>query len=422
MSLDRVPAAACAFLACATLASNTPTAHEVVPSSGPQATVVFAASPTTLATLPLDSEGVTVDPGTGLLYTAEAPDPTGDCVVRSITLGGIVSVVGVVPKPAGPCAPRGLEYRNGRLYIADQGAGATGWIFEMDPTTGQAVTFASGVPGANGIAFDSHGNLWITDSLRGFGRVYKRHALTGTVSEAFRVPPVGNGTAYGGLLTIPNGFGSARQIVYQPVGMQPEVKQVANGIAVLEHYSDRAEAVRQGRPLLATLYIADTARGIIWTVRLDSNGDLEPGQTGCDPTLQPNTLCEDAVFVAHPRLEGADGLWADSDGSLWVAANSRQGIVRVSARGAVTEFFRNPLNSQLLRSSADTVEGNTHILEYPSNPVIVPASGPLSTPTLCVASIDRGPRDNWPPSAGEIGGPGQNRGKVSCFPGRPSGG
>jgi hypothetical protein len=404
------------FVVCAALSCGAAAAYEANGGGVSQATGTYEATPTTLVTLPLDSEGLTVNRDTGLMYTAEAPNPSGDCIVRSITLSGVVSFVGVLPKPAPPCAPRGLEYRNGRLYIADQGAGATGWIFEMDPATGQSITFASGVPGANGIVFDSHANLWITDSLRGFGRVYKRDAITGDVSEAFRVPPVGNGTAYGGLLNIPNSFGIARQVVYQPAGTQPEVKQAANGIAVVERYAEIADGVRRGRTLLATLYIADTARGAIWTARLDANGDLEPGQTGCDPTRQPNTLCEDAVFVAHPRLEGADGIWADSDGSLWVAANSRQGIVRVDTWGGVTEFFRNPLNSQLLRSSADTLEGNTHILEYPSNPVIVPANGPLGAPTLCVTSIDRGPRDNWPGTAGEIGGSGQDKGKISCFP------
>lgn len=416
MKFDRVRGAGL-FIVCIALSSVAAATYETGAGRSSQASGSFAAVPTTLTTLPLDSEGLTVDPDTGLLYSAEAPNPAGDCIVRSITLSGVVSVVGLVPKPSGTCAPRGLEYRNGRLYIADQGAGNTGSIFEMDPATGQAVTFATGVPGANGIVFDSKGNLWITDSLRGFGRVYKRDAATGAVSEAFRVPPVGNGTAYGGRLTIPNAFGSARQIVYQPAGTQPEVKQAANGIAVLERYHEDAETVRQGPPLLATIYIADTARGIIWNARLDSRGDLEPGQVGCDPTLQANTLCEDAVFVAHPRLEGADGIWADSEGNLWVAANSRQGIVRVDRTGGVTEFFRNPLNSLLLRSSADAVEDNAHILEYPSNPVIVPASGPFGTPTLCVANIDRGPRDNWPPSAGEIGGPGQDKGKISCFAG-----
>lgn len=145
--------------------------------------------------------------------------------------------------------------------------------------------------------------------------------------------------------------------------MQPEVRFVANGIAVVE------------RRRAATLYVADTARGAVWAARLDKHGDLAPGQTGCNPTLQDDTLCEDALFVAHPRLEGADGMWADRDGTLWVAANARQGIVRVDRRGKVTELFRNPVNSQLLRSSADTAEGDTHILEYPTNPVIVPAVG-----------------------------------------------
>ncbi len=378
----------------------------------------FLRFPTTLVTLPFDSEGLTVDPNRRLLYTAEAPDASGTCYVRSITLAGAVSVVGTVPKPsAAPCGPRGLEFREGHLYIADQGVGAEGWIFEMDPASGQATVFASGVPGANGIAFDSRGNLWITDSLRGLARLYRRDGVTAELQEAFRVPPVGNGTTYGGRMTVPNTLGIGRQIVNLPVGMQSEVRQVANGIAVLERYSEVAEAVRHGGPLLATLYVGDTARGVIWSVRLDENGNLEPGQTGCDPTLQENTLCEDAVFVGHPRLEGADGIWADEEGALWVAANSRQGIVRVDSNGTVTEFFRNPFNSQFLRSSADTAEGNTHILEYPSNPVIVPASSPSGAPTLCVTSIDRGPRDNWPGTVGEIGGPGQGKGKISCFPG-----
>jgi sugar lactone lactonase YvrE len=375
----------------------------------------LSAAPETLVTLPFDSEGLTVDPLRQTLYTAEAPDASGDCIVRRITMSGAATVVGVIPKPlGGACGPRGLEFRDGNLYIADQGTGPNGWVFEMDPVTGQAAVFAAGVPGANGIVFDSLGNLWITDSLRGLGRVYRRQAGTGLVEEVFRVPPVGNGTLYGGLLTIPTASGIGRQVVNLPVGIQPEVKQVANGIAVVERYGDAVHAIGLGQPALATLYVADTARGAIWAVQLDEHGDLVPGQTGCNPTLQDNTLCEDAVFVAHPRLEGADGMIVDADGSLWITANSRQGIVRVDRWRNVTELFRNPLNSQLLRSSADTAEGNRHILEYPSNPVFVPL-GRAGARTLCVTSIDRSTRDNWPGTAGEIGGPGQNRGKVSCF-------
>ena len=372
-------------------------------------------SPTTLAVLPFDSESLTVDPATQTLYTAEAPDAAGDCVVRSITMSGVVSFVGLVPKPAGACAPRGLEFRGGRLYIADQGTGSNGWVFEMDPATGAATTFASGVAGANGIAFDDTGNLWITDALRGLGRVYKRDVSSGVAQEMFRVPPVSNGTLNGGLLTVPATTGIGRQIVNVPFGSLGEVKAVANGIAVVEQPGELSPGATAKQPHSATVYVADTARGAIWAVRIDRHGELYTGQTGCDPTLQPDTLCEDALFVAHPRLEGADGIWADVDGALLVAANARQALVRVDRWGNVVELFRNPVNAQLLRSSADTVEGNSHILEYPTSPVIVPAVGQQGERTLCVTSSDRPARDNWPGTTGEIGGPGQGKGKISCF-------
>jgi streptogramin lyase len=367
--------------------------------------------PTTLVTLPYDSEGLTVDPDTQTIYTAEAPDASGDCVVHSVTMGGVVSFVGVVPKPAGPCAPRGLEFRAGHLYIADQGTGANGWVFEMNIATGVATTFAADVAGANGIAFDSQGNLWITDGLRGLGRVYRRDAATGVVLEAFRVPPVSNGTINGGLLGVPASTGIGRQILNLPVGPIGEVKAVANGVAVVERHSE----MPPGAAHFGIVYVADTARGAIWAVRLDHHRNVVPGQTGCDSTLQADTLCEDALFVAHPRLEGADGMWADADGTLLVAANGRQGMVRVDRWANVIELFRNPVNAQLLRSSADSSEGDRHILEYPTSPVIVPGARRHGERTLCVTSTDRPGRDNWPGTVGEIGGPGQNKGKISCF-------
>lgn len=372
------------------------------------------ATPTTLATIAFDSEGLGLDPDTGTMYTAESPDASGECVVHALTLSGALSFVGVVPKPSGPCAPRGLEFRNGRIYIADQGTGANGWVFEMDPGTGAATTFASGVAGANGIAFDDRGNLWITDGLRGLGRVYRRDAASGAISEMFRVPPVSNGTLNGGLVSFPSTSGVGRQYINVPVGMQPEVKAVANGIAVVAANGALTPSAEAGQPQGATVYVADTARGAIWAVRLDRHRDLVPGQIGCDPTLQDDTLCDSAVFVAHPVLEGADGMSVDTDGSLVVAANARQALVRVDRWSNVTELFRNPVNAQLLRSSADTADGNRHILEYPTNPVLVPG-GPGRPPTLCVTSIDRPGRDNWPGTVGEIGGPGQPKGKVSCF-------
>jgi hypothetical protein len=285
----------------------------------------------------------------------------------------------------------------------------------MNPVTGVATTFAADVPGANGIVFDSSGNLWVTDGLRGLGRVYKRDAATGVVQEMFRVPPIANGATYGGRLTAPTASGIGRFISNVPSGPQGEVKAVANGIAFVERSDDAARAIGQGKPKHSTLYIADTTRGALWAVLVDAHATLAPGQTGCDPTLQSNTLCDDAVFVAHPRLEGADGISVDRDGSFWVAANARQAIIRVDRWGTVFEAFRNPVNSQLLRSSADLPGDNTHLLEYPTNPVIVPTGGAHFARRLCVASTDRPGRDNYPGTVGEIGGPGQHKGKISCF-------
>lgn len=101
---------------------------------------------------------------------------------------------------------------------------------------GQTTTFASGVAGANGIAFDARGNLWITDGLGGLGRVYRREAATGVVQQVFRVPPVANGTTSGGLLTTPTAAGMGRQIANVPAGPQGEVRAVANGIAAVQHW------------------------------------------------------------------------------------------------------------------------------------------------------------------------------------------
>ena len=121
------------------------------------------------------------------------------------------------------------------------------------------------------------------------------------------------------------------------------------------------------------LFIADTARGAIWQAKFNRNGNLE-SKTGCDTTFAPNTLCLDNVFVAHPYLEGADGIALDRDGNIWVVAVERQAIVVVTKHGKVIEVFRNPVNSPSgvgLRNAGDQSVGNNHILESPTSPFII---------------------------------------------------
>jgi sugar lactone lactonase YvrE len=248
------------------------------------------------------------------------------------------------------------------------------------------------VPGTNGLAFDRDGNLWTGDGTTGQGRVW-RITPQGVVSEVFRVQPMANdvnlAAGLGGvgrdvrtlppgtILITPTGRTAANTAGSQPL--------VANGVAF----------DRQGN-----VFIADTARGAIWKVRVRADGRVA-GRTGCDTTFPANTLCLENILVTHPALEGVDGIALDVAGNLWASANERNAIVYVPADGAVVEVFRNtPDPVTRLR--------NTGPLEFPTSPV-------LAGHRFCTAHSDGNRRDNSPNTAGEIGGPGQDRGKISCL-------
>lgn len=69
------------------------------------------------------------------------------------------------------CTPQGLTFdRNGDLYITDVST-----IHKLTPAAINplpiASLFASGVPGANGVAFDRRGNLLVTDGTNNQGKV-----------------------------------------------------------------------------------------------------------------------------------------------------------------------------------------------------------------------------------------------------------
>ena len=154
------------------------------------------------------------------------------------------------------------------------------------------------------------------------------------------------------------------------------------------------------------LFIIDTARGALWKAEFDTQGALK-SPTGCDRTFTANTLCLSNVVVAHPILEGGDGIILDRAANIWVDANERNAIALISNQGGVFEVFRNPVNASGLRSSADPSVGNNHILEFPSSPY-------LNGTVFCTASFDIDRRDNSPASAGEVNGT-TVLGKISCM-------
>jgi hypothetical protein len=107
------------------------------------------------------------------------------------------------------------------------------------------------------------------------------------------------------------------------------------------------------------------------------------------------------VFVAHPILEGADGIVLDAAGNIWVDANERNAVGFVYRFGRVIEIFRNPPDPA-------TQLRNGGPLETPASPVLVGHK-------FCTSNSDGNRRDNFPSTAGEIGGTGQPRGKIACL-------
>ena len=270
--------------------------------------------------------------------------------------------------------------------------------------------FASGVPGTNGVAFDVDGNLWTSDGVTGVGRVWKigpsggvcESSFTGC-EEVFRVQPMANvvnldqnnvGGVGRDVRTLPPGLSRcypSAATPSRPAGSQP---LVANGLAFDKH---------------GDLFVSDTARGAIWLVKFDRRGNLL-SRTGCDTTFAAaaKTLCLENLFVAHPALEGADGIALDHDGNIWVAANGRNAIVGVTDKGKVIEVFRNAPNpATQLRNAGQN--GGAGLLEFPTSPFLFDRK-------FCVTSSDGNRRDNSPNSAGEVNNPaGPGRGKISCM-------
>jgi len=366
---------------------------------------------TTLVTLPRAVEGLTGD-GVNNLYIGGSGN--APCPIWQINLHQPKpEIVGnVTPPGGGNCAFSGIAFDSARnLYQAD---GTAGSIYKVTPNAGNpgsSAVFASGVPGTNGLAFDRDGNLWTGDGTTGQGRVWR---ITGpnadctpaslkNCEEVFRIQPMRNGTALGGdISTVPTanqptqGVGrSANTFPHTAAGGNPQ-DLVANGIA-FNHQGD--------------MFVIDSARGALWKIEFDRRGNLK-SPVGCDSTFTPNTLCLSNVFVAHPILEGGDGIALDVAGNIWVDANERNAVAVVTKDGRVAEVFRNLVNASGLRSSADTAVGNKYILEFPTSPFI---TGKL----FCTANSDGNRRDNFPRTDGEIDGGGatvgKDLGKISCL-------
>jgi sugar lactone lactonase YvrE len=379
----------------------------VVPvAAAPDTQLPEHASFTTLVVTPLAIEGLTGD-DFGNLYTTGRAGVPDRCPVWQIGPAGGLVQIGSIGNAAPGCNPSGIARdRHGSFFVADANQGGVIWKLtaaNMNPSA----PFATGVPGTNGLAFDRRDNVWTGDGTTAQGRVWRITPDGATVTEVFRIQPMRNSSSLGGILA---GDGVGRQARTFPPGTLT-VTVPASGTPTSVTPAGGQDLVANG--LLfdrhGDLVVADTARGALWRARFDWRGNLI-SPTGCDAGFTSNTLCLSNILVAHPLLEGTDGIAIDRAGNIWNAANERNAIVLVTPKRRVIEIFRNPLNAAGLRNSADPVVGNEHILELPTSPFV-------SGHRLCVAQSDGNRRDNSPNSAGEVnaGGPIGARGKISCM-------
>ena len=382
------------FVALSLLASSVIAFPASADGGGP-----FPKAPTfsTLITTPLQIEGLTND-NHGNLYVPSRNAGAGvSCPVWRVNIQNpALVVVGFIPAPSPTtqCAPLGLALdRWGRLYVTD---GDKVYRFAPDadaPPIAVQFTMTS-VPGANGVAFDRHGNLWVSDGTTGQGRVWKVD-LSGQVTEMFRIQPIANEVSLDAA-----GVG----------GVGRDVRTLPPGAITVTPLSRNAQNTAGSQPLVANglafdddgdLIVADTARGALWKLQIGHHGNIR-SRMGCDTTFTENTLCLENILVAHPLLEGADGIVLDRAGNIWVDANERNALVVVDRNGkSVRELFRNaPDGTTKLR--------NVGPFEFNTSPVIADRK-------FCTANLDAGRRDNAPNSAGEIATPSQPLGKITCM-------
>ena len=160
-----------------------------------------------------------------------------------------------------------------------------------------------GRAGANGIAFDRQGNLFVGGGASGI--VYRVGPNGGAAEAAVQIDKY--------VRTLPDGK-TQQQIVANGVAFD------ANGV----------------------LHVADTARGAIWKVVIGPDGK------GGKPVL----------LAQSPLLEGADGLAFDRSGTLWVVPNELNAIATVTSAGQVRQVAKNGSQGPLEFPSAIVFVGD----------------------------------------------------------------
>ncbi len=212
------------------------------------------------------------------------------------------------------------------LKVAANRIGAS----DFSPTT-DVSKFATGAKGANGLAFDHSGHLWI-----GGG---DSHVL-------YHVGPKG---------------GKAQVFAkdYSPmnpdttVGVRP---YTVNGVAM-------------------------DSKGLVYTV---NTGTGEVSRLEVKPDYKPGKI---ESFVRDDRLMGADGVIVDGQDNLWIACNIRNALMKVTQAGEISEIAVNGPGGPLHFPAELKAIGNAIYLANFNLPIGVNAGTPDSTPSIAEVKL-----------------------------------
>ncbi len=223
----------------------------------------------------------------------------------------------------------------GRLYTSDLDSRR---LFRYTPSSNNLETLGILPRTATGMAFDTAGNLYMASGtvvLKVAASVLAGTTITSTAVITFATGVTGaNGLAFDGSGRLFVSGGASGNIYM--VASDGITSTFASGLK-----SDRAEQQISTNGLAfwtdGSLYSSNTGTGSIDRITLKADGTLDQVQQ----------------WVKDPLLLGADGITFASNGDLYVAANERNAIVRVTPAGVVSDVASN---------------GNSGPLEFPASP------------------------------------------------------
>lgn len=289
---------------------GTATVDSISPAAVAGQARIFA----TIGDAPSRIEGVAAHGGK--LYVADWKDGG---VYSVDAADGRVERVGQLPTKPGESLLGVATDSGGNVYV---GAPETGIIYRIDAAKlGKAdfrprkdvEAFASGAAGANGLAFDANGHLWISG---------------GDANVVYHVDPKG-----GQAKVFAKGYTMVSNDTTMPVRAY-----VTNGLGI-----DSA----------GNVYTANTGTGEITRM------EVKPGyELGAITTV-----------ARDERLLGADGINVMPNGDIWVTANYRNALARITPDGVVTIVAHDPTGAVLHFPAEFKRIGNTFYIANLNFPV-----------------------------------------------------